>query len=117
MTDPLRVWDGVLRRLEVDISAFALKAWLQPLTLEFDANAARLSCPTAFHRERVREHFLAAIQRGLDEELGRSVSVSLVVGAPPVATTAAEVTTPRASGNGARSRDRRELSTRTRPAQ
>ena len=78
MTNPPRVWDGVLRRLEVDISAFALKAWLQPLTLELVADGASLSCPTAFNRERVRERFLPMIQRRLAEELGRPVACTRV---------------------------------------
>jgi len=83
MTNPPRVWDGVLRRLEADISAFALKAWLYPLMLELHAHGAELSCPTAFHRERVRERFLALIERQLEAELGRPVAVTLGVGGPP----------------------------------
>jgi chromosomal replication initiator protein len=117
MTNPPWVWDGVLRRLNVDISAFALKAWVLPLTLEIDANVARLLCPTAFHRERVRERFLAAIQRGLDAELGRPVPLSLIVAAPSAAATAAKVMTSRAPGHGGLMRDPRTVPTAARPAE
>ena len=42
-----------------------------------------LLCPTAFHRDRVRERFLALIERHLEAESGAPVSVELVV-APPL---------------------------------
>ena len=61
------------------MSAFSVEAWLQVLSLELDAAGARLSCPTAFHRERVRERYLPLIERQLEAELGRRVPVTLTV--------------------------------------
>lgn len=43
-----------------------------------------LACPTAFHRERVRERFLAAIERCAAEEAGEPVEVALVVCPAPL---------------------------------
>jgi chromosomal replication initiator protein len=73
------VWDGVLRRLDGDLPAFALEAWLRPLALEAEGDALRLLCPTPFHMERVRERFLARISGLLSEQVGRELVVSLAV--------------------------------------
>jgi chromosomal replication initiator protein len=79
MTSLHEVWDGVLRRLDGDLPAFALEAWLRPLALEAEGDALRLLCPTPFHMERVRERFLARISGLLSEQVGRELVVSLAV--------------------------------------
>ena len=42
---------------------FSLDAWIHPLAVRVEEDRVVLSCPTAFHRERVRERFLAPIER------------------------------------------------------
>ncbi len=81
MASTPRVWDGVLHRLGAELPAFTLKAWVLPLSLEIDREGARLLCPTAFHRERVRECYLDAIQHHLDDVAGRHLPLELLVGA------------------------------------
>jgi chromosomal replication initiator protein len=73
---------------------FALDAWIGPLqarscTPEESGSDARLTlgCPTAFHRDRVRERFLSEIERCAALEAGVPVAVDLVV-APPLRATA-----------------------------
>lgn len=78
MTTP-PIWDGVLRRLGADIPAFALEAWVRPLVPRLEDDALVLACPTPFHRDRVRERFLAPIARAASAEAARAVEVSLVV--------------------------------------
>jgi chromosomal replication initiator protein len=78
------VWDGALRRLRAELPAFALEAWLRPLVAEADGPARlRLLCPTAFHRDRVRERLLPAIERCLAAEAGGPVEVEIALGAGP----------------------------------
>jgi len=67
-----------------------LDAWIGPLVARIDDRAAgepgdrlTLGCPTAFHRDRVRERFLAEIERCAAQEAGGPVAVDLVV-APPL---------------------------------
>jgi chromosomal replication initiator protein len=69
---------------------FALEAWIGPLvpracTPTEDGSDTRLTlgCPTAFHRDRVRERFLPEIERCAALEAGAPVAVDLVV-APPL---------------------------------
>ncbi len=59
------------------MAAFTLDAWLRPLDARVDAegSSVRLFCPSAFHRDRVRERFLPLIERQLAAELGEPVSV------------------------------------------
>jgi chromosomal replication initiator protein len=73
---------------------FALEAWIGPLVPRSSAPEdsgpdARLTlgCPTAFHRDRVRERFLPEIERCAALEAGGPVAVDLVV-APPLRVTA-----------------------------
>src|SRR5262245_10023507 len=85
-TSPPRFWDGVLRRLGAEMPSLALEAWIDPLIAH---NAARpdgesqerltLNCPTAFHRDRIRERFLTDIERCAAAEAGMPVAVDLVV--------------------------------------
>lgn len=62
--------------------SFALEAWVRPLRPRFEGERLLLLCPTAFHRERVRERYLAPIARHLEAECGAPVPVELVL-APP----------------------------------
>ena len=79
-TPPPELWDGVLRLLGADMAPFTLDAWLRPLDVRVDAEGSvRLLCPSAFHRDRVRERFLPQIERQLAAVLGEPVSVELVV--------------------------------------
>jgi chromosomal replication initiator protein len=77
MSHPPEFWDGVLRRLGTEMPAFALEAWVRPLVVEADGEEVRLLCPSAFHRERVRERHLEAIVRCVDAEVGRPLRVEL----------------------------------------
>lgn len=82
MTCPPQVWDGVLRRLARELSPLALSAWITPLRAEAFEEGLRVQCPGAFHRNRVRERFLARIEQLASEELGRAVRVVLDVYEP-----------------------------------
>src|SRR5688572_25522635 len=89
---PPRLWDGVVRRLGAEMPPFALEAWIGPLvprgSTPTDGPDTRLTlgCPTAFHRDRVRERFLSEIERCAALEAGVPVTVDLVV-APPLRAT------------------------------
>ena len=63
--------------------SFALDAWVRPLRARVEGDRLLLLCPTAFHRDRVRERFLARIQRELEAEAGAPVEVELSVAPPP----------------------------------
>lgn len=83
MTSPPRLWDGVLRRLGAEMAPFALTAWIEPIEPHVEDDCVRLLCPTAFHRDRVRERFLGRIARCLEAELGRAFEVEAVVDPQP----------------------------------
>lgn len=78
MTNP-PVWDGVLRRLGDEVPAFSLEAWMRPLVAQCADDSVRIVCPSAFHRDRVRERFWAPITRAVTAEWGRTVTISLDV--------------------------------------
>ena len=72
---------------------FALEAWIGPLvprgctpTDGGPDTRLTLGCPTAFHRDRVRERFLSEIERCAALEAGVAVAVELVI-APPLRAT------------------------------
>ena len=68
---------------------FSLDAWIHPLAVRVEKDRVVLSCPTAFHRERVRERFLAPIERCIEAESGRAMAVELALARPvPVASRA-----------------------------
>ena len=60
---------------------FALDAWLRPLEARLRGERLQLICPSAFHRDRVRERFLPAIERQLAEH-SDGLSVELHVSPP-----------------------------------
>jgi chromosomal replication initiator protein len=78
------VWTTVLARLraETPSQAAAFEAWLEPLAADERDGALRIACPSAFHLERVRERYLARIERHAEEAAGARITVTLVVGAP-----------------------------------
>ena len=76
MACPPQVWDGVLRRLAHELSPLALSAWITPLRADANGAGLRLSCPSAFHRERVRERFLARIEALASDEVGEPIPVT-----------------------------------------
>ncbi|HTF32645.1 MAG TPA: chromosomal replication initiator protein DnaA [Myxococcota bacterium] len=100
MTTP-QIWDGVLRRLGAEIPSFALEAWVRPIVARVDESGLQLSCPSAFHRERLRERFLKPILACAYAEAGGEIDVHLSIaeegsrtareasgaGAPPAAPT------------------------------
>jgi chromosomal replication initiator protein len=61
------------------MAAFTLDAWLRTLDVRVEGDHVELLCPTAFHRDRVRERFLPLIERHLSAERGGPVSVELGV--------------------------------------
>jgi chromosomal replication initiator protein len=79
MSSPLKLWDGVVRRLEAEIPIFTLDAWIRPLIAENNESGLRLKCPTPFHRDRVRERFLGRIAEYAAAEAGHAVEVEFSV--------------------------------------
>jgi chromosomal replication initiator protein len=77
MTFTPEVWAAVLRRLRRELPPFSCEAWLDNLTAEASAGGVRLLCPTAFHRARIRDHYLESISGCLRAEVGREVGVVL----------------------------------------
>jgi chromosomal replication initiator protein len=78
MTFTPEVWDGALRRLRRELPSFTCDAWLENLTAEVGRDDIRLLCPTSFHRERVRDHYLAQIRECIRAEAGREMRVELI---------------------------------------
>jgi chromosomal replication initiator protein len=79
MTFPPKVWDGVLRRLQNELPSFSYEAWLAPLIALPSEHGLMLTCPTTFHRERVRAKFLPQISRCLAEEMGAETNAAALV--------------------------------------
>lgn len=78
------VWAAVLARLraETPAHAAALEAWLDPLVAAEGPDGLRLACPNAFHLERVRERYLARIERCVEQAAGARIAVTLLVSEP-----------------------------------
>lgn len=79
MTCPPQVWDGAVRRLARELSPQFLSAWIHPLRPEASDEGLRISCPGAFHRERIRKQFLHRIEAAVAAEAGRVVAIALDV--------------------------------------
>jgi len=92
------VWDGVLRRLDAKMPAFAVEAWVHPLVVQHEGDALRLVCPSPFHRDRLRGRYLEAITACAADAAGRPLRVELRVGAaaPPRAASGTDTTEGRA---------------------
>ncbi|MFQ5416318.1 MAG: DnaA ATPase domain-containing protein [Myxococcota bacterium] len=65
----------MVRRLGADLPGFTLDAWIRPLVAEEREGDLHLSCPSAFHRERLRDRFLKQIVACASQEAGRPVRV------------------------------------------
>ncbi len=89
MTRPLEAWDSLVRSLADEVPGAAFETWLEPLVAVERDGELRLVCPSAFHRERVRERFLQRILAGL-ESLGADARVSLALDEAGVAKPAAK---------------------------
>jgi len=61
------------------MAPFALDAWLRPLGARVVDGRLQLLCPTAFHRDRVRERFLPLIERQLAADFDGQADVELLV--------------------------------------
>jgi chromosomal replication initiator protein len=59
-----------------------MQAWVQPLVAEETADRLRLLCPSAYHRDRVRDRWLDSIARCAEAEAARPVRISLDLGGP-----------------------------------
>jgi len=79
MIESPELWDGVLGRLRHEIPGFQVEAWLSPLVPRLDESALRLSCPSAFHRERVKR-YLEPIRRCVAAQAGRPLRVEFSLG-------------------------------------
>ena len=78
MKTPL-IWDGVLRRLGAEIPPFALEAWVRPLAARVEPDGLHLVCPSAFHCERLRDHYLEPIRACASAEAGGPIEIHLCV--------------------------------------
>ena len=90
------LWRRCLARLEAEFSAEDVHTYLAPLQARESDAGLTLWAPNAYTLEIVRDSYLAQVKRVLDHLAGRSVAVSLQVGA---ATNGAE----RAAGERPRS--------------
>ncbi len=63
MTSVPKVWGDALRLLQDEIPDFAFEAWIAPIAVKHSEGRLLLGCPNAFHRERIRNHFSAVVER------------------------------------------------------
>ena len=75
-------WSDVVRRLEAEAPAFVIDAWVRPLIAESNGDRIRLLCPSALHRDRVRDRFLGQILKLAEAEAGKPVEIELAVSTP-----------------------------------
>jgi len=78
MIEPPGLWEGVVRRLDGQVPAVALDAWLRPLEPEARSEGIRLLCRSELHRQRA-ERYLAAITHCAEAEAGAPIRVELAV--------------------------------------
>jgi len=69
-----------LRRLQNELPAFALDAWILPLQARENGRGLEVLAPSAFHRDRVSARYLEIIRRHAAAEAGVAVCVELAVG-------------------------------------
>lgn len=103
---PPEVWNGVLRRLAAELPARAYEAWLRPLVVSPSGPGLELHCPSAFHRDRVRDRYLSRISEAAAAETGGPVAVKLALSAGPrsVASRGSRPVVPRPSPVGSEAR-------------
>jgi len=73
-----------MRRLGSLLPAYVFDAWVRPLSPQVQERGLVLRCPTPFHRDKVRERYLAQITACVRDECGDSMAVHLDLGAEPV---------------------------------
>lgn len=83
MTFTPEVWGGVVRRLRLELPPFICDAFIANLVAEASPDGIRVLCPTAFHRDRLRDHYRNQLVSCLRAELGLDpdtpISVEIVV--------------------------------------
>lgn len=79
---PPAIWDGVLRRLQSELPAFALDAWILPIHATQSDRGLELTAPSALHRDRAAR-YLPVIVRHAHAEAGAPIAVELAVGETP----------------------------------
>jgi chromosomal replication initiator protein len=94
-------WDDVVRLLEAETPAFVVEAWVRPLIVEGIGDRIRLLCPSALHRDRVRERFLGRIRKHAESQTGKAVEIELDLAAPATATHVSSARATRASTDSA----------------
>jgi len=70
-------WSDVVRRLEAEVPPFVIDAWVRPLIAEANGDRLRLLCPSALHRDRVRDRFLRQLLKLAEAEAGKPVEIEL----------------------------------------
>ena len=82
-----RTWQGVLGRLQFDVSPHSFATWLQPTApLGFDGDTLLVRTPHGFHLDWLQQQFTTVLRRALIGELGRDVDLRFVGdGAGPAA--------------------------------
>jgi len=75
-------WDDVVRLLEAEIPAFVIEAWVRPLIVEGIGDRIRLLCPSALHRDRIRERFLGRIRKHAESRAGKPIEIDLDLADP-----------------------------------
>ena len=73
-------WPRCLERLEAELPAEEIHAWLRPLQAQAGADGLTLYAPNAFVVDRVREHYLARIRELMVHYVGGPAPVALEVG-------------------------------------
>ena len=73
-------WPRCLERLEAELPAEEIHAWLRPLQAQASADGLTLFAPNAFVVDRVREHYLARIRELMVHFVGGPAPVALAVG-------------------------------------
>ncbi len=66
-----------MRRLQSELSQFALEAWIRPLEIREDGDRLCLLAPGQFHKKRVEARFLARIRDIAAGQANRPVSVEV----------------------------------------
>jgi len=121
MSSPCMFWNDVVRLLEAETPSFVIDAWVRPLVAEANGDQIRLLCPSALHRDRIRDRFLRRIRKLVEAETGKSVEIELDVAAStpaePISTAPAKQTSmdpvSTASAERATSATERQPRTRT----
>jgi chromosomal replication initiator protein len=90
-------WPRCLERLEAELPAEEIHAWLRPLQAQSHADGLTLYAPNAFVVDQVREHYLARIRELMAHFTGGPAPVALAVGSIKRAETAPATATAAAS--------------------